>query len=187
MKKPFINPIFRYLDESHDARTVNRMGFAYQLAIPEIDAEVYADDPDKFFKEWDMPEEIKGYKLAAAFDNGDGPVAMYVKPLTHFAEELLALGLRHMRGADYMAVEERPSRQKDWVGLDVVLMGDVTNGHGETFPKGMIMQVVGAYRGLTLEEKTVCPHCSFGNLRRVRQVPVSAVKPVMLVDESDDE
>jgi len=191
MKKPFLNPVFKFLEDEVPSRChdlfIRRMGFDFQVALPDIDPDEFDDNPAKFFEDWSIPETINGYTLVAAFEAGEFPVAFYVQPLTPFAEELLALGLRHMRTAEYATLEKRPSRQRDWVGNHVQLKRKVENGNGTVFPAGLIMKVVGSYRGLTLETVELYKPSGVFVMHRISRVPVDWVDLVVVPFEGGNE
>lgn len=190
MKKPFLNPVFQFLEDEAAAHchhlVINRMGFDYQTVTPEIDPDVYDDDPAKFFQEWDIPETVNGYTLVGAFEAEEYPFAVYVQPLTPFAEELLALGLWHMRTAEYATLEKRPTRQRDWVGRAVQLKRSVNN-EKTIFPAGLIMKVVGSYRGLTLETVELYKPSGVFVKHRISKVPVDWVDLVVVPFEGGNE
>lgn len=190
MKKPFMNPVFQFLNGADDPNVLMRMGFDSVIALPELDTvklEAYGADPDKFFREWDLPEEaVEGFTLSGIGDWGEGPFALYVQPLTPFAEELLALGLRHMRTAEYATLAKRPSRQRDWVGNHVQLKRKVSN-ENTAFPAGLIMKVVGSYRGLTLETVELYKPSGVFVKHRISRVPVDWVDLVVVPFEGGHE
>lgn len=190
MKKPFLNPVFKFLEDEASSRchplVINRMGFDFQAGLPDIDPDEFDDNPAKFFEEWSIPETINGYTLVAAFEAGEFPVAFYVQPLTPFAEELLALGLRHMRTAEYATLEKRPVRQRDWVGRAVQLKRSVNN-EKVTFPAGLIMKVIGSYRGLTLETVELYKPSGVFVKHKISRVPVDWVDLVVVPFEGGNE
>lgn len=188
MNKPFMNPIFEHLDEDCDVDIVERMGFKHVLITPEFsdeEFEAYQVNSD-FFREWHLPETKNEFILAGMWDTDDGPVAMYVQPLTPFAEELLALGLRHMRTAEYATLAKRPSRQRDWVGNHVQLKRKVSNDN-TAFPAGLIMKVVGSYRGLTLETVELYKPSGVFVKHKISRVPVDWVDLVVVPFEGGNE
>lgn len=190
MKKRFMNPVFQFLDENSDPLTLNWMGFEDVIVTPDLDEaglDAYKVDPDKFFREWDLPEvAIEGFTLVGMEDYGQGPFALYVQPITPFAEELLALGLRHMRTAEYATLAKRPSRQRDWVGLHVMTKRMIESG-STIFPAGLIMKVVGSYRGLTLETVELYKPSGVFVKHEISRVPVEWVDLVVLPFEVEHE
>jgi hypothetical protein len=191
MKKPFLNPVFKFLEDEASSRchplVINRMGFDFQAGLPDIDKDVYAADPAKFFAEWDVPETFDGYTLVGVIEDDGRPAAIYVQPLTPVAEELLALGLRHMRTAEYATLAKRPSRQRDWVGNHVQLKRKVENGNGTVFPAGLIMKVTGSYRGLTLETVELYKPSGVFVKHKISRVPVDWVDLVVVPFEGGNE
>lgn len=190
MKKPFLNPVFKFLEDEASSHchhlVINRMGFDYQAGLPDIDEGVYAADPAKFFAEWDVPETINGYTLVGIIEGDGRPAAIYVQPLTPFAEELLALGLRHVLTAEYATLAKRPSRQRDWVGLHVMLKRKVSTEKA-IFPAGSIMEVTRAYRGLTLETVELYKPSGVFVKHRISRVPVDWVDLVVVPFEGGNE
>lgn len=190
MDRPFMNPIFQFLNESCDPLTLKRMGFEDVMVMPDFDEDefrAYKSDPVMFFREWDLPEEaVEGFTLVGMDDFGQGPFALYVQPITPFAEELLALGLRHMRMAEYATLAKRPTRQRDWVGLHVQLKRKVSNENA-VFPAGSILKVVGAYRGLTLETMEMYKPSGVFVKHRISKVPTDWVDLVVVPFEVGDE
>ncbi len=191
MKKRFMNPVFQFLDENSNPMTLNWMGFENVIVTPDLDEAglvAYKADPEKYFREWGLPEEAgEGFTLVGVDDFGQGPFALYVQPITPFAEELLALGLRHMRTAEYATLAKRPSRQRDWVGNHVQLKRKVENGNGTVFPAGLIMKVIGSYRGLTLETVELYKPSGVFVKHRISKVPVDWVDLVVVPFEGGDE
>jgi hypothetical protein len=188
--KQFVNPVFKFLEDEVSSRChdlfIKRMGFDFQAGLPDIDKDVYAADPAKFFAEWDVPETFDGYTLVGVIEDDGRPAAIYVQPLTPFAEELLALGLRHMRTAEYATLEKRPVRQRDWVGRAVQLKRSVNN-EKVTFPAGLIMKVIGSYRGLTLETVELYKPSGVFVKHKISRVPVDWVDLVVVPFEGGNE
>lgn len=194
MKRRFLNPVFRFLDESIDMEALLRMGFEAATATPSFagaDSDSlgeFAQDPVEFFKKWELKKGLmSGFTLVGVDDWGKGAFALYVRPLTPFAEELLALGLRHMRTAEYATLAKRPSRQRDWVGQYVQLKRRVENKYGTVFPAGLIMEVTGSYGGLTLETVEMYKPSGVFVQHRIGKVPVEWVDLVVVPFEGGHE
>lgn len=90
------NPVFDFLEEGMDAEWIlGNMGFVvnFALGIDWLDDEFeeYEKNPGLWLENWDSGE-VDGFTIVAKYDTEDGPVAMYVKPLTYFAKSLLEFG-----------------------------------------------------------------------------------------------
>lgn len=86
------NPVFLFIEEGMPVEWImGNMGFevAYDVngAFDDDDFE-YTDND---ILEW-MPEPPDGFTLVATYDTEIGPVAMFVKPKTMFAKNLLEFG-----------------------------------------------------------------------------------------------
>lgn len=172
MKKPFLNPVFRFLNLDYDDGSWVRMGFALEIVSPQDYLE-------------DFPEAQMGYTLVGVKEE-PRLLALYAKPLTPFAEELLALGLRYMRTAEYATLAKRPTRQRDWMGEYVQLKRKVSNENA-VFPAGSIMKVVGSYRGLSLETVELYKPSGVFVKHRISKVPVDWVDLVVVPFEVGNE
>lgn len=92
------NPIFDFIEEGMPVEWIYKnMGFEIvsQLGIDWLEeeemTEIYENDPYGWLESWN-PSPAEGYYLVAKFDSEDGPVAIFVKPLTELARVQLAWG-----------------------------------------------------------------------------------------------
>lgn len=92
------NPVFDFLEEGMPVMSIlGSMGFEVIFDIgPEEEDEdfydYYEENTDDWLAAWDPPAP-DGFTLVATYAAEDGPVAMFVKPTTPFAERLLAFGV----------------------------------------------------------------------------------------------
>lgn len=85
------NPIFDFIDEGmNSGEILENMGFCYAYVLSDVDDEVYTRDVDAWLQNW--KPEFGDYVLVKKYDTENGPVALFVRPETRYAEALLNFG-----------------------------------------------------------------------------------------------
>lgn len=89
------NPIFNFIEpHMHIDQIYENMGFDVLSVceeVPDSKLDDYSQDPFKYLDNWKI-EPPEGYVIAWKSDSEDGPIALLVKPKSHFAKALLDFG-----------------------------------------------------------------------------------------------